>query len=110
VGEFKVTARIGPKVRKERYETLGQALAFVERGIAEVGGAPARSVLGRDYEPVRQVAGRFELRGPGGVRCGVDVRGDGSAEAYRGRIRKQLVERADGETAIDALRRELGGL
>lgn len=65
-------------------------------------------MLGREYDPVRQVAGRFELRGPG-VRGGIDVRGDGSAEAYRGWIRKQLVERRDGESAVAALRRALTG-
>jgi hypothetical protein len=107
VGEFKVTARVGPKVRKQRYASVDEALDAVEREIGDVGGAPGRSVLGRDYDPVRQVAGRFELTGPGGVRGGIDVRGDGSAEAYRGRIRKRLVERRDGESAVDALRREL---
>jgi hypothetical protein len=37
------------------------------------------------------------------------VRGDGSAEAYKGVIRKQVVEQRDGESAIDALRRALTG-
>jgi hypothetical protein len=53
------------------------------------------------------VAGRFELRGPDGVRGGIDVRGDGSAEAYTGWVRKQLVEQRAGESAIDSLRRAL---
>jgi hypothetical protein len=52
------------------------------------------------------VTGRFELRGPG-VRCGVDVRGDGSAEAYTGRIRKVPVAADPGETAVQALERTL---
>jgi hypothetical protein len=64
-------------------------------------------VLGREYDAVRLVAGRFELRGPGGLRGGVDVRGDGSAEAYTGRVRKQLVAREHGETAVQALWRAL---
>jgi len=72
-----------------------------------VGREPARKVFGREYEPVRQVVGRFELRGPNGVRAGIDVRGDGSAEAYRGWIRKQVIEQRPGESAVDALRREL---
>ena len=66
-------------------------------------------MLSRDYEPIKQVAARGELAGPGRVRAGVDLRGDGSAEAYTGRWRKQLVDRHPGETAYDALRRALGG-
>jgi hypothetical protein len=46
------------------------------------------------------------VRGPG-VRGGIDVRGDGSAEAYRGWLRKRLVEARKGESAVDALRRAL---
>ena len=57
---------------------------------------------------MRQVAGRFELRGPG-VRGGVDLRGDGSAEAYTGRIRKAVVPREGHETAVQALTRALQG-
>ena len=50
---------------------------------------------------------RVEVAGPG-TRGGVDVRGDGSAEAYTGRWRRVLVARDPGETAYDALRRALG--
>ena len=98
---------MGPQVRKERFDALDELLAALEREIDGVGEEPARSVFGREYEPVRQVAGRFELRGPEGLRAGIDVRGDGSAEAYRGWIRKQVIERRAGETAVQALRREL---
>ena len=68
--------------------------------------AARREVLGREYSPERQIAGRFELRGPG-ARGGIDLRGDGSAEAYVGWIRKKLVERAGDETAVQALGRSL---
>jgi hypothetical protein len=63
--------------------------------------------LSRELEPVQQVALRGEVAGPG-ARGGIDVRGDGSAEAYTGRWRRVLVRRAPGETAYDALRRALG--
>ena len=104
---FTVTARIGPKVAKSKHGSLDEALAAIGEAMAGTGREGERQVLGRRYEPVRQVAGRFELRGPGGLRGGVDVRGDGSAEAFRGRIRKVVVPAEPGETALDALRRAL---
>ena len=42
-----------------------------------------------------------------GVRGGIDVRGDGSAEAYTGWIRKQLVESEGDESPVESLRRAL---
>ena len=68
---------------------------------------PAREVLGRTYGPGDQVASRFELRGPGGARGGLDVLGDGSARAFRGWLRKEPLDPAPGETALDALRTAL---
>ena len=105
---FLLKSRVGPEVRKERFASLDALLAALEARIGRVDRKPAHSALGREYEPVRQVAGRFEVRGPDGLRGGVDVRGDGSAEAYTGWIRKELVEQRDGESAMDALRRALG--
>ena len=54
------------------------------------------------------MAARGEVAGPGRLRGGVDLRGDGSAEAFTGRLRRRLVEQREGETPYDALRRALG--
>jgi hypothetical protein len=104
---YKLVMRFGPRVEKARFPTLDDALDALGRRMPQVSRREPRSALGRDYEPVRQVAGRLELHGPDGTHGGVDVRGDGSAEAYRGWIRKRLIERREGESPVDALRREL---
>jgi hypothetical protein len=64
-------------------------------------------VLGRDIEPVSQVVARGGLKGPRG-HGGIDVRGDGSTEAWTGRSwRRRLVEQRSHEDAFAALRRAL---
>jgi hypothetical protein len=106
---YKVTARTGPKVERLRAGTLGEALDLLEdRGRAAQAG-PRRDAVDlrvRRFEPVQQVAARLELRGDG-RRAGIDVRGDGSAEAWTGRLRRQLVAEESGEDAYAALRRVL---
>jgi hypothetical protein len=111
VAEYTLTVRSGAKVRKERYADLETALAAVERIGRELSdGAAARPAGGtfiRKIEPVQQVVGRIEIAGPARLRAGIDVRGDGSSEAYTGRLRRALVEQRQGESAYDALRRAL---
>jgi hypothetical protein len=109
---YRIMVRSGAKVRKERAEDLDGALRAIERAGRELeDGASARVVnaLTRKFEPVQQVVGRIELAGPGRMRAGVDVRGDGSAEAFTGRLRRRLVVQQAGESPYDALRRELSG-
>lgn len=111
VAGYRITIRRGAKVERERVEDLGSALRALERRGRELERAtrarPAGGRLVRRFEPVQQVAGRVELRGPGGLQAGVDVRGDGSAEAFTGRLRRTLVVQREGESPYDALRRAL---
>ncbi len=108
---YRITIRRGAKVERERVEHLDAALAVLERHGLELErraqARPAGGTLMRRFEPVQQVVGRIELRGPGRLRAGVDVRGDGSAEAFTGRVRRALVVQREGESPYDALRREL---
>ena len=108
---YTLTIRAGAEVRKSQHAELPEALQELEREGRELeGGAHERPVGGtliRKLEPVQIVVARLELAGPGRVRAGVDVRGDGSSEAFTGRVRRRVVEQRDGETPYDALRREL---
>ncbi|MDP9136204.1 MAG: hypothetical protein M3N56_15410 [Actinomycetota bacterium] len=108
---YRVTARKGPKVERELYDDANQALAAVERHARELERtARARATGGRlirRFEPVAQVVGRVEIRGPNGLQGGIDVRGDSSTEAYTGRMRRTLIEQRRGESPYAALRRML---
>ena len=109
---FRVTVRRAGKVEREEAATLDAALALLRsRGEAAAAG-PRREAVDlrmRRFEPVQQVALRLELRTPQGRRAGVDVRGDGSAEAWTGRIRRGVVAPEAGEDVYAALRRVLSG-
>jgi hypothetical protein len=108
---YKLTVRRRGATTRERFASLGEALEVLEARLDELAPGERRGrerALSRELEPVQQVAVRGEVAGPG-VRAGVDVRGDGSAEAFTGRWRRLLIEREPGETAYDALRRALGG-
>ena len=111
MADYTLTVRAGGRVRKQRAADLEQALNALEYAGQELAdGATAKPVGGsliRRIEPVQQVIGRIELAGPARMRAGVDVRGDGSSEAFTGRVRRRLVEQRRGESAYDALRRTL---
>ena len=110
---YRLTVREGAKVSRERFSALDPALRALESRARELSEqADARTIdlkVVRRFNPVQQVAARVELSGPGRLRAGVDVRGDGSVEGYTGRVRRRLVEQRDGESAYDALRRRLMG-
>lgn len=104
---WRIIVRNGPKVEKLRAEGLEEALDVVEREGRVLSAGPGRRTVAlraREFAPQQQVAGRVELAGPG-VRAGIDVRGDGAAEAWTGRIRRRVVEQQERETPYEALRR-----
>jgi hypothetical protein len=109
---YRLTVRTEGRVERERFDSLDRALAELEERARELQ-RTTRSrpvdtkILGR-YEPAQRVAARLELSGPRGVRAGVDVRGDGSAAAHTGRVRRQAVDEHGTESPYDALRRVLG--
>ena len=111
MASYKLTVRSGAKVRRERFATLAAALEAMERDGRELergaDALPVGGTLTRRLEPVQQVVGRLELAGPGRLRAGVDVRGDGSSEAFTGRLRRRLLDQGRRESAYDALRRAL---
>jgi hypothetical protein len=108
-GSWRVTVREGASVSHSTFSSLEEALDEIEtRGQELARSARAKPVdtklFGR-WEPQQQVAGRLQL----GRRGGVDIRGDGSSEAYTGWLRRRLVEQRADESAYEALRRQLAG-
>jgi hypothetical protein len=102
-----VVVRTGPRVQRLRAGSLEQALELLETEARVAANTERRGdvdVRFRRFEPAEQVAARVELRGSG-ARAGFDVRGDGSVQAWTGRVRRRLVEPGDDETVYEARRR-----
>lgn len=113
---WRLTVRAGPRVDRDRFDELGPALDALERRGRELAQTAPREALDakiRQFEPVQQVVARLEVAGPQTLmpraRAGVDIRGDGSAEAFVGRVRRAVIEQRGGEDAFVALRRMLVG-
>jgi len=111
---WKLTVRSGPKVQRSRFAELDAAMDALQARAEQLAERDSRSPLDLRYkrfEPVQQVVARLELAGPQrlvpSVRAGVDVRGDGSTEAYLGRVRREVVNERKGENTFKALRRAL---
>jgi hypothetical protein len=111
-GSYTVKVRRRGGTERERHDKRGDALAAVERIGRELereaDGRPEGGGLMRKIDPAKQVVGRIEISGParpGRLRAGVDVRGDGSSEAFTGRVRREIVKQRGGESAFEALRR-----
>jgi hypothetical protein len=109
---FTLTIRNGPRVERERFDALEPALDELEQRMRALANTQRRDPIDlkyREFAAVQQVMARGEVAGPRGLRGGIDVRGEGSAEAFTGRLRRRLLEPRPDETPYDALRRELLG-
>ena len=111
---YRLTVRDGPRVQRDRFPTLDAALDALGAELVRLSARPAREAIDlrvRRFEPIQQVVARAELSGPQRllprVHAGVDVRGDGSAEAWTGRASRRVIAQQDGESAVAALRRVL---
>jgi hypothetical protein len=111
---WKLTVRAGSRVDRSTFDDLEDALGALESRGRELAKAAPRRLLDtkvRRFEPAQLVSARLELAGPervlAKVQAGVDVRGDGSVEAYVGRVRRRVVEQKRGENAYQALGRTL---
>jgi hypothetical protein len=111
VPRYTLKVRVRSRVERVRHDDLDSALAALELRAEELIPEARRNTVRvaamRDFEPVQQVAARLELSGPRRLHAGLDVRGDGSTEAWTGRVRRRLLEQRPGETAYEALRRAL---
>jgi hypothetical protein len=109
-----LTVRSAGRVEREHFPELEDVIDAIEsRALALADAAPNRQLDLRykKLDPVQQVIARLELAGPerlmASVRAGIDIRGDGSAEPYRGGLRRRPIDQRPGESAIAALRRVL---
>jgi hypothetical protein len=99
-------------VTRDRFADLDDALRALRTRAQDLSRTAPRQAVDvkyKQFEPVQQVSARLELAGPQrlspNVRAGIDVRGDGSTEAFTGRVRRQVIEQQRGEDAYQALGR-----
>jgi hypothetical protein len=112
VAKWRLTVRHGPRVSKEGFDELGDALdAMRDRAVAIATEGRLGSAQGfRPYEPSERVAARIEISTGGlfrGREAGVDVMGDGTLVPYRGIVRKEKLEGGTPNAALDAVRQAL---
>lgn len=105
-GPWRLTVRDGPRVSRSRHPTAAAAVAAAREALeaVPVTRRPARAFT-REVAPVAQVPARAHLRTPSGARIGVDRRGDGSVEAWRGTVHRSLVAPEPDEDAWATLLR-----
>lgn len=101
--------RHGPRVARERHDSLDEAIAAMRAEAERIrGSGPLGAVKAfREYGPDQRVAGRVEVSHGGWLRgrdAGVDVMGDGSLVPYAGGLRKRHL---DASEPFESVREEL---
>jgi hypothetical protein len=104
--------RNGSEIERTRFADVDEALRALERRAAELEPSSHQQdvhLLKRKIDASRLVSVRLELAGPGrfmpAFRGGIDLRGDGSMEAFTGRARRTLIAQGKRESPTQALRR-----
>ncbi|MFN8114302.1 MAG: hypothetical protein U0R51_14025 [Solirubrobacterales bacterium] len=112
MASYKLTIRNGPKVTREKYESLDEAIAAMREHTERIradGDLPEISVI-RTYEPGDQVKARLEISTGGVLRsrdAGIDVMGDGALVPFRGGVfRKEI---APGDDAYEVIAQAIAG-
>jgi len=113
-GRYRLTVREGPRVERAAFATLPEALDELADRVSDLAARvrrPTVDIKTRQFAPDQQVAARAQLAEGGRLLSralgGVDVRGDGSTEAYTGGVHREVVQARRGETSAQALRRAL---
>ncbi len=108
MGSFKLTIRDGPKVSRERHESLDAAIAALREHTERIrseGNLEPVSVI-RDYEPGDLVRARLEISTGGPFRgrdAGIDVMGDGGLVPFRGGVSRKELDAGRDRTAFAAV-------
>lgn len=111
---FTLTIREGPRVERERHDSLDAAIAALSRRVEELrasGDLPTVKML-REFGPERRVKARLEIAAGRRFRrreAGVDVMGDGAVVPYRGGTFKRHLDPPEGVSYSDALSEALRG-
>ncbi|MGH2905626.1 MAG: hypothetical protein ACRDKI_02515 [Solirubrobacterales bacterium] len=113
MARFTMSVREGPRFSRLRTNSIDELFDAVEdhaRLIASRADGSSVDAMFKTFEPIERVVGRIEIAGErrgliSRDRAGIDVRGDGSMEAFIGRTNREVVEPLPGESVVAALRR-----
>jgi hypothetical protein len=112
MGRWRLVIRHGPRVERESFDDLDDALAAMKRQtqlIRKEGPLDEVSAI-REYEPAQRVHARLVLSSGRLLRrreAGMDLMGDGTLVPYIGLVRKRALEPAQGQSPFEAVRAAL---